>query len=226
MKKLIYVAFAGMLLCTGCNNGKKAELAAQAEQARLDSIAAVRADSIARVDSIELAELKAKSAVTHAADSAMIVKLEPKFTTTDKAFLQSSGVVYTPKAAPKGKGSEALYLTFRRFDDRASELTLHYRITNLKDEADKVEDVTINVDGKSYSVGGWIEQTQDLDNSSRWYEEGESTSLETDLLDALLSAKTVKVNYKASNNQVNRTLNARTIQALKDAIALYRACGG
>lgn len=229
MKKLIYLSLVCLLACFGCDNGKKAEQARLAEQARQDSIAAVKkADSIAKAkaDSIELAELKAKKALSRAADSATIAKLEPKFRTTDKSFLNSSGVVYTPKSAPTAKGVEAIYMTFRRYEDRASELTLHYQITNLKDEADKIEEATFDVDGKPYTVGGWVEQTQDLANNMRWYEFGESTSLENDFLDALLNAKSVKVNFKSPNAEVKRTLNSRQIEALKNTIVLYRACGG
>lgn len=228
MKALLYTAMAALVLCTAaCGNGKKA---AEAEKARQDSIAAAaRADSIAKAlaDSVELAQMKAANdslrAIRHAEDSATIGRLEPKFRFSGKEFLASTGVVYTPKAAPRSKTVDGLWLTFRRFDNRAADLEMHYQL-RVTDDSDNIETVVLNIDGKEFEIGQWTDHDLEItDGSYTPYEDGTSSSLDTDLVEALGNAKSVKAKFTSSNFEATRTLTAAQVTALRDAVALYRA---
>lgn len=234
MRKIIGItALTLAVLATACSGDDKAAQE-QAEKARQDSIRAAHvADSLAKVaaDSIQLVEMKAKNdslrAIRHAQDSATIASLAGLFKVTDKDFVATTGILYTPKSAPTSLFTEAFYFTFRRFENSANGLTLCYQ-TKVKEGSESLTKIVVKIDGKDYEIDNFSDQDIELTGAYNYtvYEHGKCTSLPRELLQALPEAEAVKVNYSSPNFESSVKLTAKQIKALKDAVALYQAFGG
>lgn len=222
-RKAIFIFFAAFGLFAGCGPSKaQQEAQAAAEKARTDSIA--RAEEIARqrADSIEKAkdaEREAEFKAKFQADSIARAKLLPLFKETKNAG-NSMTVSYQIKGTPAGHTQNSVYLSCNVIDGRTAELVCNVDCCG----ADWINPTmaVFTIGDENYEVTPTGEQKHNVNDNGSCSEWFSSTSLSSNLLEAIMEAKSCTVKIVGEDGSKTLKLSAKDIANMRQTIQLSR----
>ncbi len=223
MRKLLYIsALSFIILCMqGC--GGSGSVALTKEQQ--DSIAHAKADSIKMADSIAVIEKAKADSIAHIVakeKEERIAKISKNFRENKDEFSDFGWVEHKNTTPYRNRNSIHLY--FQK-DNNGNVQNLRFVIQYEADDWLFIRNMIFNIDGENVRfIPNDMERDNDYGRIWEWSDE--PASFESDLVEKIANAKTVKVKFNGDQYYDTRTMSSKQIEAFKQTLDYYKALGG
>ncbi len=222
MKKIFYLISLGLLISIqSCGGNGTASLT----QEQNDSIALVKADSIRYADSIaavEQAKADSIAQVLAKEKEAIIAKLSKKFWVQKDEFSDRTWIYHN--TTPKYRNRNSIHLYFMTENGNTS--NLRFCVQYEADDWLFIQNMIFNVDGENITYVPYKMETDCGYGGRIWEWCDEQASSESDLVEKIANAKTVKIKLNGRQYYNTRTMSAKQIVAFKETLEYYKLLGG
>lgn len=168
-------------------------------------------------------EVKQASAPVNRVDQKTVKELKQYFTFKKDEFDSSGSVWVEPKNRPRYTNVNSVFCYFQKTGNVVS--NFRFVIQYTADDWLFIENYTFNIDGMVFDY--YPDDIKRDNNSTIWeWSDNNINSVDMSLINALASAKKVKVKFNGQQYSSKRALTKKEISYIQRTIKYYRALGG
>lgn len=178
------------------------------------------------VDYIDIESEEVKPVRKMVIDSVKVDKMKSLFEFTEDEFSIDGTVWIKPKTAPKYVNRNGIFCYFKKTEKGVDDLRL--RIQYYADEWLFIKKYNFAIDGEAYEL---IPDNVETDSGNggkiwEWVDISVSNKKQKDLVQALSSAKEVKIKFTGTQYYKVKSVSLREIRSIKETLEFYKAIGG